>query len=151
MEPLQSYKTPFEFQFKLNDNIIVQRNFNILGFNSNAKDSAEFIDALYDCCNIIESRIKMASIDHLIECQHMYISEDFQNIGADDIYTFSVIVNDRVIGCRMIDASVYPTKIRYAVNIRKDIANIISILQRVLSLKDEDLTWNIWTREKTVI
>lgn len=138
---VQNYKTRFEFQLKINDNIIVQRNFNIKGYNNNAKYSLEFAYALDECCEIIDETIKKAAMEHLSEFTHMYIADDFQNLGLEDRYCFQILVDDKIIGEKIFDASVYPTKIRYAVNIRKEIPVVISKLQRLLSSRDSDLTF----------
>lgn len=141
MEMAPDYKTRFEFQLKINENIIVQRNFSIKGYNNNAKSSIEFIDVLYDCSEMIEQTIKTAAIDHLTEFAHMYISENFENLNVKDTYHFQILVDEKIIGEKIFDASVYPTKVRYAVNIRKEIPIIIAKLQKLLSSKDNDLTY----------
>lgn len=141
MEQIQDYKTRFEFQLKINENIIVQRNFSIKGYNSKAKDSIDFIDVLYGCSDMVENVIKTAAIDHLMEFSHMYISENFENLNINDTYHFQILVDEKIIGEKIFDASVYPTKVRYAVNIRKEIPIIIARLQKILSTKDSDLTF----------
>lgn len=138
---VQDYKTRFEFQLRINENIIVQRNFSIKGYNNSAKNSIEFTDILYDCSEMIEQTIKTAAIDHLMESAHMYSAENFENLNVNDMYHFQILVDEKIIGEKIFNASVYPTKVRYAVNIRKEIPLIIAKLQKVLSTKDNDLTY----------
>jgi hypothetical protein len=61
-----------------------------------------------------------------------------QNKNNDKI-KMVVKMNDRVIGSREWDATIYPVKIRYTVDIRQYIYDIITRIQKCLSEKTDRL------------
>jgi hypothetical protein len=59
--------TKLEFLMMVNDNIIVQRFFNVRNYNSDAKNSLELYEYLYELKESLEYELKMKSTIYLLE------------------------------------------------------------------------------------
>lgn len=130
----------FEFTLYLNDNIIVQRYFNVIGFNYQAIKSLNLKDAMDINAEIIKLHLKNKTLDYMTEFSRQYYENPSfdQNKNNDKIKMF-VKMNDRVIGYREWDATIYPVKIRYTVDIREYIYDLITRIQKCLSEKTDAL------------
>jgi hypothetical protein len=138
--PIKKDQKQFEFTLYLNDNIIVQRYFNVIGFNNNAFRSLDFKEALDINSEIIKFHLKNKTLDYMMENSRQYYENPSydQNKNNDKI-KMVVKMNDRVIGSREWDATIYPVKIRYTVDIRQYIYDIITRIQKCLSEKTDRL------------
>jgi hypothetical protein len=138
--PIKRDQKQFEFTLYLNDNIIVQRYFNVIGFNNNALKSLDFKEAMDINSQIIQLHLKNKTLDYMMENSRQYYENPSydQNKNNDKI-KMVVKMNDRVIGYRELDATIYPVKIRYTVDIRKYIYDVITRIQKCLSEKTDRL------------
>jgi hypothetical protein len=130
----------FEFTLYLNDNIIVQRYFNVIGYNNTALKSLDFKEALDINTEIIQYHLKNKTLDYMTDNSRQYYENPSydQNKNNDKI-RMVVKMNERVIGYREWDATIYPVKIRYTVDIRQYIYDIITRIQKCLSEKTDKL------------
>ncbi len=130
----------FEFTLYLNDNIIVQRYFNVIGYNHTALKSLDFKEALDINTEIIKFHLKNKTLDYMTDNSRQYYENPSydQNKNNDKI-KMVVKMNERVIGYREWDATIYPVKIRYTVDIRQYIYDIITRIQKCLSEKTDKL------------
>lgn len=143
VERSKSFKEPYEFLFKINDNIIVQRFFAVAAgvYNSEALSSLELKEAVDDCVDIIQNELKNRTLDFMDEFKYYFADDpNFDRNDSSDKYTFQVRVNGNVVIEKYWDATIYPAKIRYDVNIKRHIARIINIIQSVLSMPSRKLT-----------
>jgi hypothetical protein len=131
--------TKLEFLMMVNDNIIVQRFFNVRDYNPTAKFSAELIEYLAEFKGMFMHQLKMKTIDYMLE--HSY---EIQSNPAvlDTSYTdgpehFNIFIKqgDMTICQHQIDAKVFPPKIRYTVDIRPHIKTLLSTLTDIFSSK----------------
>jgi hypothetical protein len=70
----QNEMTKMEFLLTLNENIVVQRFYNVRGYNPKAKNSMDVYDQVYDFTERLQKYLKMRSVDYLLENEYQ-ISE----------------------------------------------------------------------------
>ena len=129
--------TKVEFLLMCNDNIVVQRFFNVRGFNKNAHKSEEFYDYMSSLYRELEYDLKMRSVTYMLDNQYE-ISEnpDVLNTSiTDGPENFNLIIKlgDMTICQRVFDAKVYPPKVRYTVDLRPKLKNILGTLTDIFS------------------
>lgn len=130
----------FEFTLYLNDNIIVQRYFNVIGYNHTALKSLDFKEALDINTEIIKLHLKNKTLDYMTDnTRQYYENPSYDQNKNNDKIRMVVKMNERVIGYREWDATIYPVKIRYTVDIRQYIYDIITRIQKCLSEKTDKL------------
>lgn len=146
----------FEFLLKINNNIICQRYFNVDGYNQNVLKSVELkelIDNLcgmnnntFGSCGIVPKFLKDKSVDYLWDRYDPYSEvrreEDaserdvFKN---EDIFTFEIKVDRNIIAKSTFSGNWFPTVVRYQVNIKPIIANIIEEITEYLTREEYQL------------
>ena len=132
--------TKVEFLLMCNDNIVVQRFFNVRNFNKNAHKSEDFYYHITSICNELKYDLKMRSVTYMLDNQYE-ISEnpDVLNTSiTDGPENFNLIIKlgDMTICQREFDAKIYPPKVRYTVDLRPKLKNILSSLTDIFSGKD---------------
>ena len=131
--------TKVEFLLMCNENIVVQRFFNVKGFNKTAHKSEEFYDYIRTFCNQLQNDLKMRSIVYMLDNQYE-ISEnpDVLNTSiteCDENFNLYIKVEHMTICHRVFDAKVYPPKVRYTVDLRPKLKTILSELTDIFSGK----------------
>ena len=58
--------TKLEFLMKVNNNIIIQRFFNVREYNPMAKNSTELYDFIFDFSEIIKEELKTKTCDYML-------------------------------------------------------------------------------------
>ena len=130
----------FEFTLYLNDNIIVQRFFNIIGFNNRAINSLNFKEAIDDNMLLIQSVLKDRTLDFITEHQrHFLETKDYEQNASRDVMKIVVKHDGKVIAYREWDATIYPVKVRYTVDIRQHIYELITRVQKCLCTPTKEL------------
>lgn len=130
----------FEFTLYLNDNIIVQRLFNIIGFNNRAINSLNFKEAVDDNMLLIQSVLKDRTLDFITEHQrHFLETKDYEQNASRDVMKIVVKHDGKVIAYREWDATIYPVKVRYTVDIRQHIYELITRVQKCLCTPTKEL------------
>ena len=133
----QHDSTKLEFLMKVNDNIIVQRFFNVREFNSKAKSSIELYDLIKDFKSDLERQLKMKTVTYMLD--NMYeISNNptvLETSYTDGPEYFNIFIKqgDTIIFNRQIDAKIYPPKIRYTVDVRPHLKNLLMSLTDIFS------------------
>lgn len=123
----------FEFTLYLNENIIVQRYFNIIGFNKKAINSVNFKEAIDENVELIQSVLKDKTVDFMNKYQgRFYTNPNYEQNGSDDKLKIVVKQEGRVIAYREWDATIYPVKIRYTVDVRSIMYELINKVQKCL-------------------
>jgi hypothetical protein len=149
VERSRSFKEPYEFLFKINDNIIVQRFFTVNNYNPLSCFSMELKEAVDECTAIIQNEMKSRSLDFMDEFKYYFADDpNFDRNSNDDHYYFQVRVDGKTVIESSWSATIYPAKIRYDVNIKKYISRIISIIQNALSMPSRKLTTEFVVRNK---
>jgi hypothetical protein len=135
--------TKLEFLMMVNDNIIVQRFFNVRNYNSDAKNSLELYEYLYELKESLEYELKMKSTIYLLEnsyeITHNPMMLETSNTDGPEKFNIFIKDGDMTICHRQMDAKIFPPKIRYTVDIRPHINSILSELTDIFSR--ENLTY----------
>ncbi len=136
----QNDVTKLEFLMTVNQNIIVQRYFNVRDYNPKAKNSIEFLEYMNELVEDINYRIKMNSSSYLLENQYDIVNNPaiLDTSFTNDAEYFNIFIkqNDKILTHRKFDAKIYPPKTRYTVDIRSQIKNILGEITEILSNKD---------------
>ena len=132
--------TKVEFLLMCNDNIVVQRFFNVKGFNKNAHKSEDFYDHMDILCRDLQYDLKMRSVVYMLDNKYE-ISEnpDILNTSitdGDENFNLYIKVGDMTICQRRFDAKVYPPKVRYTVDLRPKLKGILNDLTDIFSGKN---------------
>ena len=135
--------TKLEFLMTVNQNIIVQRFFNVRDYNPNAKYSEDLYLFLKEFKDLVSAEFKLKSVVYLLENkEEIKDNPELLNTSYTDgpeNFNIYIKINDMTICHRMFDAKVFPPKIRYTVDIRPYIKSILYSLTDIFS--HEDLTY----------
>jgi hypothetical protein len=137
---------PYEFVLSINNKIICQRFFNIKGLNentthfSNLKELADAVCGIsngeYGLPGIIPSLLKNKTYEYLWENYNPYVIQNQEDIKVqtekNDEFQFEIKVKKRTIMKTAFSANYYPPRVRYAVDIKEIIPNIISEIKYYL-------------------
>lgn len=133
----------FEFTLKLNDHIVVQRLFAINGYNYKSVNSMDFKYTIDDCVEIITKNLKNKTLDFMNDNTEKYRNDpSYDQNQNNDTFKFIVKYRNKQIAYREFSGNIYPSSIRYSVDIRENIYKIISSIQKCLSSRDIDLEFN---------
>jgi len=145
MSKEKSEMTKMEFLLTLNDNIIVQRYYNVKGYNKNAKNSFELYETVMGIQEEIHNDLKMKSITYMLDNEYQIAADPniMETSMTDEAEDFNVYIklNDDVIYHRIWDGKVYPPKVRYTVDVRPHLKSVLKALTNVFST--DKLTYEI--------
>jgi len=132
--------TKVEFLLMCNENIVVQRFFNVRGFNKNAHKSIEFYQHMRGLTNELMYSLKMRSVSYMLENQYE-ISENPEILNTSitegpEFFNLIIKVGDMTICHRQFDAKPYPPKVRYTVDLRPKLKSIMTGLTDIFSGKN---------------
>jgi hypothetical protein len=129
--------TKLEFLMKVNNNIIVQRFFNIRDFNPNAKWSIDLYNLIKEFKQDLERELKMKTVTYMMDNMYEIMNNPtvLDTSYTDGPESFSIYIKqgDMTICHREFDAKVYPPKIRYTVDIRPHLKNLLMSLTDIFS------------------
>ena len=132
--------TKVEYLLTCNDNIVVQRFFNVRGFNRNAHKSEEFYDHINQIYDELQYNLKMRTVSYMLENQYEIIENpDILNTSitdGDENFNLIIKVGDLTICHRRFNAKPYPPKVRYTVDLRPKLKSIMSGLTDIFSGKN---------------
>lgn len=131
--------TKLEFILKVNENIIVQRFFNVRGYNPNAKSSVELHEYINDFVIEFKDRLRTKSVVYMMENQfEIYENPMVMETSITDgpeKFTLTIKNGDTVMYNREINAKVYPPKVRYTVDVRPQLKELLTSLTEIFSEK----------------
>ena len=137
---------PYEFLLLINNKPIVGRNFSIRGFNPDSLRSLELKETIDEVIYIIKNQFVSKSADYLYKYYNPYFIQTEEEVKDrahridiyenEDIFTFQIKVNGRIVAQTIFSGNDYPPKVRYDVDIRKIIPEIISTIQSGMTLKN---------------
>lgn len=134
-------KTPYEFYLYINENIVCQRFFQLKGYNEKVLKSMELKELIDKVAEIVQDDLENKTRDYLYQHYNPYepqISEEIQRVNIfenEDVFDVEIRVSEKVIAKKRFTGNVYPPKVRYSVNIKELIPEIISTIQDTLSQK----------------
>jgi hypothetical protein len=133
-----------EFLMMVNDNIIVQRFFNVRDFNDKAKYSLELYELIQTLKVDVQSQLALKTVTYMTDNMYEIINNpsilDTSYIDGPEYFNIFVKQNDVTICHRQVDAKVYPPKVRYTVDVRPHLKNLLMNLTDIFSSKN--LTYN---------
>jgi hypothetical protein len=131
--------TKFEFILKLENNIVIQRFFNVNHYNPAAKNSMDLYYIVSEICDEIASDLKDKTLD-ILAASADYITPDQR---ADDrtkykeeYFILQIKRGNDVFISRIFPAQYYHPKARYAVDIRPKVRKILGDVTNVLSSRN---------------
>ena len=138
----QNDVTKVEFLITLNDNFVVQRFFNVKGYNPKAKNSVDLYEYTKNLSDELKTKLRNKCVFYMLE-NRFQIEEDSSiletsNTEGPEVFNIILNVGNETICHRIIDAKIYPPKVRYTLDIRPSIKNILRNITDILS--DKNLT-----------
>jgi hypothetical protein len=135
--------TKMEFLLTLNDNIVVQRFFNVRGYNPQAKNSIEFYEFIKSLKEELEYYLKMKTVVYMMDNMQSIMHDpkimETSFTEGDEIFNIYVKVNDQTICHRIFDGKRFPPKVRYTVDVRPYLKDVLRELTDIFS--DYDLEY----------
>jgi hypothetical protein len=132
--------TKMEFLLTLNDNIVVQRFFNVKGFNPQAKNSMEFYDFIKRLKESLQYALKMKTVIYMIDNKEAIMDDpkimETSQTDGPEIFNIFVKVGDETICHRIFDGKLFPPKVRYTVDVRPFLKEVLKELTDIFSEKD---------------
>lgn len=132
--------TKVEFLLKCNENIVVQRFFNVRGFNPKSKNSFDIYEYVKGLSEKLQRDLKMRTVVYMLDNQYeIQDNPEILNTSyTDGVENFNLIikVGDMTICHSVFDAKVYPPKVRYTVDLRPQLKGILSDLTDIFSGKN---------------
>lgn len=136
----QNDVTKVEFLITLNDNFVVQRFFNVKGFNPRAKSSVELIRYMFELREDLKTQLRNKCVVYMLE-NRFQIEEDpsvLETSNTEGPERFNIILRlgNETICHYVIDAKLYPPKVRYTLDVRPSIKNVLRELTDIFSAKN---------------
>ena len=140
----QNDVTKVEFLITLNNNFVVQRFFNVKNYHEKAESSVELYEYIKYLSESLQTKLRNKCMVYMLDNRYQ-IEEDpsvleTSNTDGPEIFNIILKVGNKTICHRIIDAKLYPPKVRYTLDIRPDIKNILRELTDILS--DKNLSYN---------
>ena len=126
-----------EFLITLNNNIVIQRFFNVKNYNNDAKNSLNLYWYLREFAEMFAYDLKMKTVVYMMDNQEE-IMEDASVLSTsmtegEEVFNIYLKIGDMTICQRQIDAKIYPPKIRYTVDIRQQVKSVLKDLTDIFS------------------
>lgn len=140
----QNDVTKVEFLITLNDNFVVQRFFNVKGYNPKSKSSMELYGYIKSLSTELQTKLRNKCVFYMLE-NRFQIEEDSSiletsNTDGPEVFNIILKVGNETICHRVMDAKLYPPKVRYTLDIRPSIKTILRDITDILS--DKNLSYN---------
>ena len=136
--------TKMEFLLTLNDNIVVQRYFNVKNYNPNARSSYSMVELMNQIKEEIHDDLKAKSCYFLLDNYDQVLLDpsvlSTSNTDGPESFNMYLKVGDLTICHSGWDAKIYPPKIRYTVDVRPHLKSVLSRLTDIFS--DQNLVYN---------
>ncbi len=129
--------TKMEFLLTLNDNIVVQRYFNVRGYNPKAKNSIEFYNLINEVKDELQYHLKMKTVIYMTDNSESIMHDpsimDTSYTEGPEIFNIYVKVGDTTICQRTFDGKKFPPKVRYTVDVRPFLKEVLRELTDIFS------------------
>jgi hypothetical protein len=129
--------TKMEFLLTLNDNIVVQRFFNVRGYNPRAKNSLELYEYVKGLKEELEYYLKMRTVIYMMDNQDSIIHDpkimETSFTEGPEIFNLFIKVGEQTLCHRVFDGKKFPPKVRYTVDVRPFIKDVLRELTDIFS------------------
>ena len=121
--------TKMEFLLTLNDNIVVQRFFNVRGYNPKAKNSVDLYEYIKTLKEELQYYLKMKTVIYMMDNQDSIKYDpkimDTSFTDGPEIFNLFVKVGEQTICHRQFDGKLFPPKVRYTVDVRPFLKDVL--------------------------
>lgn len=132
--------TKMEFLLTLNENIVVQRYFNVKGYNPDAKSSIEFYEFIKDLKDELEYYLKMKTVVYMMDNKEAIVHDpkimETSFTEGPEVFNIFVKVGDQTICHRIFDGKKFPPKVRYTVDVRPYLKDVLKELTDIFSSEE---------------
>ena len=129
--------TKMEFLLTLNENIVVQRFFNVRNFNPKAKNSVDLYEYIKMLKEELQYYLKMKTVVYMMDNQESikYDAKIMETSFTDEpeIFNIFVKVGEQTICHRIFDGKMFPPKVRYTVDVRPFLKDVLRELTDIFS------------------
>ena len=129
--------TKMEFLMTLNDNIVVQRFFNVRGFNQQAKNSLELYYYMKQLKDDLQYHLKMKTVIYMIDNKDAITSDpsimDTSFTEGSEQFNLYIKIGEQTICHRYFDGKLFPPKVRYTVDVRPFLKDVLRDLTDIFS------------------
>jgi hypothetical protein len=129
--------TKMEFLLTLNENIVVQRFFNVRGYNPKAKNSVDLYDFILNLKDELQHALTMKTVIYMMDNKEAIVhDQSIMNTsytdGPED-FNIYVKLGEQTICHRVFDGKFYPPKVRYTVDVRPLLKEVLRELTDIFS------------------
>jgi hypothetical protein len=132
-----------EFLLTLNDNIVVQRFFNVRNYNPKAPRSVQSLELLKYVQETLQYDLKMKTTTYMMDNQDAITEEpeilNTSNTDGPENFNIYVKLGDNVLLHRIFDGKLFPPKVRYTVDVRPFLKDFLRNFTEYFS--SENLTY----------
>lgn len=133
-----------EFRLKLNNNIIVAREFVVKNFNKSSIKSENLKNCIEGFIFDIKANLKQKTQDYLYDNYNpweddLLLRNQKSVRNMDDFYLFELLVDNEVVYQTIFDAWVYPFAVKNSVDVREKLQEFINTMREVCSTKEKEL------------
>jgi|TARA_R100001443_G_scaffold99887_1_gene107106 hypothetical protein len=121
-----------EFLLKLEDNIVCQRFFSVRNFNNKATNSLDLHNSVTSIVDDIIHELKLKTL-FLLESNYKESAAEIEQ--KEEYFTITIKKGKHSVYHRSFRADLYPPKVRYTVDIRPQISQILRELTYTLSTR----------------
>lgn len=136
--------TKMEFLMTLNENIVVQRFFNVKGFNPQAKSSLELYEFVKSLSEELQYYLKMKTVVYMMDNKESIIHDpkimETSFTEGPENFFISIKIGDQTICQRIFDGKKFPPKVRYTVDVRPYLKEVLRELTDIFS--NHNLNYN---------
>jgi len=129
--------TKMEFLLTLNENIIVQRFFNVKGFNYQTKNSLELYEFIKSLKESLEYYLKMKTVVYMMDNKESIIHDpkimETSQTEGPEYFNIYVKLGEQTICHRIFDGKKFPPKVRYTVDVRPFLKDVLRELTDIFS------------------
>jgi hypothetical protein len=129
--------TKMEFLLTLNDNIVVQRFFNVRNYNPKAKNSLELYEFMKSLSEELHYYLKMKTVVYMMDnrdaIEHDASIMNTSFTDGPEVFNLFVKIGEQTICHRVFDGKRYPPKVRYTVDVRPFLKDVLRELTDIFS------------------
>lgn len=129
--------TKMEFLLTLNENIVVQRFFNVKGYNPKAKNSIELYEFIKSLSDELHYYLKMKTVVYMLDNKEAITHDptimDTSFTEGPENFNIFVKLGDTTLCHRIFDGKMYPPKVRYTVDVRPFLKEVLRELTDIFS------------------
>lgn len=130
----------FEFVFLLNNNIIIQREFNAPRYNPNVKRSMTLYETISDITDMIIRELKIKNLEFMLDNDYLFVGDNIiEDDKRDQNFRVQLKIFGEVVIERIFSANAYHPVVRTSVDIRHISKDIVTMLYKTVSLSDYHL------------